>query len=329
MDEREFVQSRLASWRRLADILRKVKQSGSLRALTAEEVRDLGPLYRRAASDLAYARSHAVSPGLTQGLNHLVARAYMLLYQTDARSWQGIAYFFAVDVPAVFRRRLRFFVAAVACLLLGGAVGWWLVARVPSNMDIFVPLGHPLRESVDAWVEGTAGRPRDDAQSAQFASLLMVNNIRVSLLAFALGIAGGALTAGLLFYNGAVIGGLAALVAQAGQSYHLWTSILPHGVLELSATCVAGAGGLALGWSLLAPGRYRRRDALVMAARDTVRLVILAAVVLVFCGLVEAFFSHSAVSPAAKLLFGVLSGVAFYAYLIWSGRAPGQGNQVV
>src|SRR5579872_3288455 len=135
MDEREFVEKHQAHWQRLAAILAVASEDGP-RALSRDQVRDLGPLYRRAASDLAYARAHAVSPSLVGYLNDLVGRSYSLLYRTDSRQWGGLLRFFTRDFPATFRRRLPFFLASLGFLCVGALVGYLLVAHAKDNIYI-------------------------------------------------------------------------------------------------------------------------------------------------------------------------------------------------
>ncbi len=320
MDEREFVQSRQAGWRRLTEILGRIETSGGLRRLSREDVRELGPLYRRAASDLAYARAHAVTGNLTGHLNRLVARSYALLYHSDTRSWRGLRQFFTHDFPQTFRRRLPFFLTAVALMLAGALLAYWLMMQSRDNLDIFVPPNHPMRSSVDIWASGKTTRVIHEGESAVGASALMTNNIRVSILAFAAGILGCVLTAFIMFENGAMLGALAGLMTHVHHHDTLWPGILPHGVVELSATCIAGGAGLMLGWALLVPGPYRRRDALVAAALDAIRLVVGVSFLLIFCGVVEAFISPSRLPAGFKIAFGITTFFALYGYLFLAGR---------
>jgi len=323
MNEREFVAGRQERWDRLDAILHRMAGGRGARALTREEVLALGPLYRQAAADLARARSLGLTEPLVRHLNALVARGHAALYQTDARSWPGLAAFFARDLPATFRRRLPLFLAAVGFLLLGGLVGCALVASDRNNIDLFVPPGSEFRASLEVWERGnSAGRIPDSAAAAQSA-FLMENNLRVSFTAFALGILGGVLTAWVLFFNGAMLGAFAGAMTHAGQHHTFWPGILPHGIVELSETCIAGAAGLSLGWAVLAPGLLTRRDALVVAARDSVKLILGGIAMLVFAGLVEAFLSHSLLPKPFKVAFGIASGLALYAWLLLAGREEG------
>jgi uncharacterized membrane protein SpoIIM required for sporulation len=321
MDEKEFVRSRQETWQRLTQILQKAGVGGNLRALQREEVRTLGPLYRRAAADLAYARAHAASPTLVKHLNDLVARTYALLYQTDKRQWGGMLRFLTHDFPDTFRRRLSFFLVTAGFLVAGALIGYILVHLNRDNIYIFIPPGSDFSASLDAWEKGEVAHNATDSHNAIYASFLMQNNIRVSFIAFAGGILGGIFTAYIMFLNGAMVGALTGVITHAHQHHNYWPGILPHGVVELSETCIAGAAGLSLAWALLAPGPYRRKDAVVLAARDSVKLVIGGVLLLIFAGFVEGFISHSLLPKPFKVTFGIVSGIALYGYLFLSGRS--------
>jgi uncharacterized membrane protein SpoIIM required for sporulation len=321
MDEREFVRTRQASWERLASILQRASATGEW-SLPRTDLRDLGRLHRRAAADLAYARSHLISAMLVNHLNRLVAQSHALLYQTDTRSWRGVGEFFTHDLPCTFRRRVGFFLAAVALSVIGFAGGMALVVRDRSNIDLFVPPGSPFRDSLDIWASGKTAEARPDAQGVAMAGFYVTNNTRVAFTAFALGVAGGVLTAYILVENGAMLGAFAGYMSHVHQNHNFWPAILPHGIVELSAIFISGGAGLALGWAVLVPGRYRRRDALVLAARDTVKLVLGVIALLIFAALVEAFVSHSLLPKPLKLTFGAASGVVLYAYLLLIGKEP-------
>jgi uncharacterized membrane protein SpoIIM required for sporulation len=320
MDEKDFIEKRQANWQKLNAILQKADGTQGLRALDSNELRELAPLYRRAASDLAYARANAISDTLVTHLNGLVGRAYSLFYQTDRKQWGGFLRFFTHDFPDAFRRRLGFFLASLAFLCAGALVGYVVVAQAENNIYVIMPGGSQLHDSIQYWKSGKVTHKVDDGSAAIYASNLMVNNIRVSFVAFALGILGGVMTGVVLFYNGAVVGGMAALMTRVHQHHNFWPGILPHGVVELSETVIAGAAGLSLGWALLAPGRQLRKDALVDAARDSVKLIIGGCFLLIFAGLVEGFISHSLLPKPLKVSFGILSGFALYGYLFLSGR---------
>lgn len=321
-EEQQFIARRQPRWAELAELLATAGGSvRGLKRLSPDQLQRLPPLYRRAASDLARAQSRRYSPAVQSRLNRLVGQAYTLLYQADNREWTGIAAFFRSDFPQAFRRRLGPFLVSVCSLLSGYLIAYLLVITDRGRLDIFVPPNHPFRESLAMWTSGKVSSHMSDSASALYASQLMTNNIWVSMLCFALGILGGLPPIWLMFTNGALLGAFTAMVAHSGQLAAFWPGILPHGVVELSEVCLAGAAGISMGWSALAPGQYRRREAVSNAARDSVKLVIGGIALLLFAGLVEGFVSHSMLPAGLKLTIGAASGVLLYAYLFAAGRA--------
>ena len=95
-----------------------------------------------------------------------------------------------------------------------------------------------------------------------------MNNIQVSILAFAAGALLCVVTAFILVTNGANVGVAAGTFAAVGEQPRFYGLILPHGLLELSAVIVAGGAGLAIGWAIIGPGRPapRRRRSPTRAA---------------------------------------------------------------
>src|SRR5258708_36378936 len=102
-----FIEKHKTAWERLEDLL-KLLDSSSLRRLQREEVRELGRIYRRTASDLAIARAESRDPRLVNYLNSLVIRAHGRIYRADAQGGKRIRNFFARELPRTFRRTWRY-----------------------------------------------------------------------------------------------------------------------------------------------------------------------------------------------------------------------------
>src|SRR5438067_12248816 len=108
MSSERFINDRKSAWQRLEELLRRL-DSASLRRLHREEVRELGRIYRRTASDLAIARAESRDPRLVNYLNSLVIRAHGRIYPADsAEGRRRIRQFFLRDLPRTFRRTWRY-----------------------------------------------------------------------------------------------------------------------------------------------------------------------------------------------------------------------------
>ncbi len=317
MRPNQLLEVRQKEWQRLDQLVTR-SQSG-VDNLSPTEVQEMGRLYRAASSDLALAQRDFPNHRVTVFLNQLVGRAHAIIYRGRPMARHQVRRFFSHDFPRTFRD-LGPFVLAAACFfmvpaLLAGliilldpqAAEWLLPAELQSLI--------PGLEDQSLWTD----IPVNERPYA--STFIMQNNIQVSVIAFAGGILAGIPTAWILMFNGLILGGLTGLTANYGLVFGLWTFVIGHGVIELSVIFMAGGAGLSLGWAILRPGLLSRRDALMLAARKTVILVLGGVLLLVVAGLIEGFISPAEGLPwPVKWLVGLGSGIALYGYLLRAGR---------
>jgi len=265
----EFYQSRKNEWESLSHLLELSQKN--MRGLSETQVRDISRLYRAATSDLALAKRDFPRNEVTQYLNQLVARAHAVVYASEPLALKRLWDFAAKGFPRLFRETWVFtFIAALFFLLPAFASGIDTYLRPQDATLLLPPEAHRLIsivEDKELWID----IPVEERPYA--SSFIMTNNIRVSFLAFASGITAGLMTLWVMFFNGLMIGTLTGLTSFHGIGFELWTFVIGHGVIELSVIFMAGGSGLMLGWAILRPGLLRRRDALALAARKAVYLL--------------------------------------------------------
>ncbi len=320
MDERGFVSKRRQIWDRLAALIAKANGKKGVRMLDREEITALGPLYRRVSSDLAYARAHAVSGDLVPHLNRLVGGAHALLYEAErSRSAAGSMWnFYIYEFPMLLQRYVTYFLAAIACTVVGIVVAYWIVIHYPNRLNLFIP--EELRSSVAFWKSGHV----TEQASAEQSSALMTHNYEVGMLAFALGIPACVPSINLLYRNGTTLGAISALMTQYHRHATFWPGILPHGIAELTAIFICGAAGFMVGLTLLMPGPYRRVDALRLVGIDAIKLVLGSIPLFIFAGIIEGMFSHIDLPAVARLSFAGINGILWYLYLFIPRGLTGQ-----
>ncbi|MBC8161133.1 MAG: stage II sporulation protein M [Roseiflexaceae bacterium] len=313
----EFIAQKKPAWERLSTLLGK-SQLGGLTTLSAEELNDLGRLYRTATSDLAVARRDFTSHRMTEYLNGLVARGHAAIYQSHASRRSSVWQFFSSGFPRAFRETWPYTLAAFLMFFLPALVSFVISYRDPAAGAALMP---GLAGAIDDIRSGTEWwqRINDDGRAAS-STLIMTNNIQVAITAFAGGMLMGTLTLYALVQNGLMLGVLAGASQSLGFSGNLWGFIAAHGVIELSVIFIAGGAGLQLGWSLFRPGLFSRRAALSIAAQRAMLLLLGCIPLLVIAGTIEGFISPSSLPVAIKLLVALLSGIALYGYLLLSGR---------
>ncbi|HUY97494.1 MAG TPA: stage II sporulation protein M [Verrucomicrobiae bacterium] len=310
-----FIRERQPAWQELGALQRRLG-GGGIRRATAGDVDRLAALTRAVSTDLALAARDYPGDRLVAQLTQLLVRGQPLLYRAPPVRLRDLGGFFAVGLPRLFRAHGRYILLAAGSLLVGAAGGWAAVALRP-DLTQLVPTS--VRAGLAAHHLGNPA-----ALSGQLASplsaLIIQNNIRVALLAFALGLCAGIPTVLLLLVNGFQLGTLAEASHAAGMDAPFWALIVPHGVIELTVICTAAGAGLRLGDAWLRPGLERRGTSLAAAAGPAARLGAGAACLLVVAGLIEGFVTPSGLAVEGKLAVGAVSGLALYTWLLGSGR---------
>ncbi|HXL78387.1 MAG TPA: stage II sporulation protein M [Candidatus Eisenbacteria bacterium] len=317
MRSEEFIARRQEDWNRLEDLIAHAS-AGKLNGLAPGQVLTMTALYRRATADLARAQRDWPGEPVHRYLNGLVARGHGVVYRRGGRVWSRIRTFYTETLPRTYREAWPYVVASAALLF------------VPAIISYFVVLAHPDA----AYGIGASPALIDRVHHHQLwtnippelrveaAGLIMVNNIYVSMLAFAFGVVFGLPVIYVLINNGVSLGGLFGLTQAYGVSGGLFEFVIAHGVLELSIVIAQGAGGLMMGWALISPGNRSRSDALVVATRRAFTLLLGLAPLLVIAGTIEGNISPSDTAFAAKLTIGLTTGVLLYTYLLFAGRRP-------
>jgi uncharacterized membrane protein SpoIIM required for sporulation len=311
-----FINQRKNAWQRLEELL-KLLDRASLRRLRRDEVRELGRIYRRTASDLAIARAESRDPRLVNYLNSLVIRAHGRIYRADAQGGKRIRNFFARELPRTFRRTWRYTAFSFAVFALFAVFSFIATKYDPEFSELVgVPPGfrEVIIETKTHWWEEL-----NNANQVG-AAAIMQNNIRVTIYVFAFGALLGIGTIYYLAFNGANIASVLALTYNAGFGNDLVTFMVGHGVVELSCIFIAGGAGLLIGSGFIMPGDLSRADALKTRGMEAVRLMTGVALLLVLAATIEGFISPADIDPRIKFGIGALTGLALFAYLLLAGR---------
>lgn len=312
-------------WRDLESLLAAL-ESRPDRRLTPAEAEKLQELYAQVAADLNRVTHGALAPELRQYLERLVARAYAESYYAPPirseiwrpRRWLRIFTAF----PESFRRQSRYFAAAVLVTVLGCALGGLAVRYDPASVDVLLPADYLRNPSqrVSEEEHGQGNEVRSAQMEAAFSGQLIRHNIQVAMLTAALGVTFGIGTALLLFENGVLLGAVAVRYTQQGFGLFMTAWLLPHGVFEIPSILIAGQAGFYLARLLL----RRREDRNVrQSMREWLVLVAGLAMMLVWAGIMEAFFSqhHAPVLPYGfKVAVAAAELVLLTMYLLVIGR---------
>lgn len=290
------------------------------RRLSAQELDELGLLYRSLTSDLALAQRDFPQQQVTRYLNQLVGRAHTLIYRGEPLRRRQLTHFYQRGFPQLYRALLPYTIAAFVLFLAPAVAALWAVAVNPDW--IYVIEGPAIADLVAQVEQGELWTEIAPGVRSAASSLIMTNNIQVMFLTFAGGLTAGLLTFWVLLSNGMHLGAIFGLLIVHDLAWGLAEFIVAHGVVELSVIFLAGGCGLYVGDGLLRPGLASRKDLLIQRTRIGVQLILGSVPFLVAAGLIEGFLSPSAAPWWVKAAVGALSGAALYAYWLGAGRNP-------
>ncbi len=297
MISNSWLEKRRSHWTRLETLLDQSRRDG-LKSLGRDDLRDLGLLYRQAASDLAVLRADSSATQFAQYVNELLSRAHNIIYSGHRTSYtRSVLRFFDETYPEVFRRNLQYVVVAFILFLGGAVIGSLLTLQDPDfQLKIIGPEMVQTIERGEMWTHSVL------AVKPLASSAIMTNNLSVAFTTFAGGITAGLGTIYMVVFNGILMGVIGAACNQAGMSLKLWSFVAPHGVLELPAIFISSGAGLRLAAGLLFPGVMPRRESLVVAGREAVQLLLGCIPMLFVAGIIEAFVSPTDLAPKLKFV---------------------------
>ncbi|ULN34902.1 stage II sporulation protein M [Mycolicibacterium smegmatis] len=309
MDVDAFVLAHRATWDRLEQLVKR------RRRLTGAEVDELVDLYQRVSTHLSMVRSASADAVLVGRLSGLVARARAAVTGAHAPLWREFLRFWTVSFPVVAYRSWRWW--------LGTAIGFFIVTIalamwVAGNPEVHSAIGTP--SEIEELVNHDFASYYSENPAGSFALRVWVNNAWVAAQCIGFAILLGLPIPYVLFQNAANLGLIAGLMFDAGAGDVFMGLITPHGLLELTAVFLAGAVGMRLGWTVIAPGDRPRTQALAEQGRAVVSVAIGLVVVLLVSGLVEALVTPSPLPTFMRIGIGVAVEVAFLAYVVHFGR---------
>jgi uncharacterized membrane protein SpoIIM required for sporulation len=313
-----FRAEREADWRRLESLLSRVERGGA-RRLDRNELVEMPVLYRQALSSLSMARAISLDQGLIGYLESLCTRAYFFVYGTRSRPLERLAGFFirewAAAVQALWRETL-----VSAALMAAGAVGAFiLVSRDPDWFYGFIPqalaAGRDPTATTAFLRETLYHKATAHEALSTLAAFLFTHNSQIAIFAFALGFALCLPTAGLMVFNGCMVGAFLALFAAHGLLVPATGWMMIHGVTELFAVTLAGAAGFSIGWAVAFPGERTRIDAAADAGRRGATVMAGVVVMLFVAGLLEGFARQLIQVDAVRLGIATATAVVWGLYL--------------
>ena len=312
-----FVARKSTRWSEFRALADRAARRG-LDSLEARELPDFAARYREVAADLARARTYRAPAPVRHQLERMVAAGHNALYRDERRTGARIWEIVMRECPASVLQAWRYVLIAIICFATPTLAGYVLLRDQPELAQEVLPEG--ILRRAEAGAERIAGgRGYYESESGAKpleATFIISNNTRVAFMCFAGGALLGIGALLLLAYNGLSIGATFGHFANLGLFGYIGAFVAGHGTLELFAICVAGAAGLMLGRSMIAPGQVSRGDALVVNARVAVRMVGAVVFMLLVAGIIEGFVSTGTGGLSYRVALAAASLLVLFLYLL-------------
>ena len=317
----QFEQQYEASWNELDAALLQLRK-GLKRGQQPVAGERFAALYRRCCEQLALARARSYPAHLIDRLEHLTTEAHQAIYQRREFGMQRLAELIRRDFPAAVRAHGVYVWVATAVfvtpLIVLGLLVYFHPELILSIVDARQAAEVEAMYSLDA---ETLGRLRTADTDWSMFGFYIRHNIGLAFQCFAGGLFAGVGSLFFLAFNGGFFGALAGYLTERGLATTFFSFVVTHGAFELTAIVLSGAAGLRLGHSMIAPGRFTRRQALVNASRESIIVIYGVAAMLLVAAAIEAFWSSAQWMPlTVKYVVAGVCWIAVLSYLSLQGR---------
>ena len=287
---------------------------GTKRRFTGSESDRLIERYQSGASQLSAIKTTAGQSVQGDRLSLSLSRARLRFTGAGSNVLSQLPTFFVAQLPAaLYRIRWTSLVVALATALVALLYGYWAL-NTPGVLSHF-----GTEEFRKQFVEQDFVNYYSNHSPSSFTGQVWTNNAWLAAQCIAFGIVG-VFSPYLLFMNAQNIGLSGALMASHDRLDIFFLYIAPHGQLELYSIFVAGAAGMTIFWSWIAPGARTRGQALAEEGRALFIVAIGLILSLLVSGIIEGFVTRQDWPWVIKIGIGTVALGSFLLYQWVIGR---------
>ncbi len=312
MREAAFIKNNKEKWQLFEAILAKKK------SVSPDKLSDL---YIEITDDLSYAKTFYPNSKVVAYLNGVAASAHLKIYVTKKESKNRFITFFKTEFPLEFYQHQKQLLIAFSVFLFFALVGAFSAAN--DGDFVRVILGDSY---VNMTLENIAkGDPmavyKQQAEMDMFLGIT-INNIRVAMMAFVLGILFSIGTLYVLMQNGIMLGSFLYFFYDKDLLWESSRTIWIHGTIEIFVIVIAGCAGMVLGNGLLFPKTYSRLESFKKSIKAGLKIMVSTIPFFIVAGFLEGFVTRHTEMPdwlAIFIIVSSLSLIIFY-YIIYPIR---------
>jgi len=277
--------------------------------------------FTKLVDDLAYAKTFYPPSRVTQYVNSLAAKIYLGTYRNRKEESNRLVKFWKYDVPMAVRRHHLIILFSLIIFFVFFSIGFFSSVKDPQFIREM--LGDDYVDTTEANIrEGNPFNIYASENSFVMWMYIMVNNILVSFRYFFRGIALGIPSLVALGKESIRIGAFEQMFAAKGLGGQAVTTILIHGMLELTAIIITCAAGVVMGTGYLFPKTGRRLDAFRDGAKDGVKMVLGLIPVFMIAAFFEGYITryYKMPLPLSLLILSITGSFVIWYFAIYPIR---------
>ena len=278
----------------------------------------LANMFIEITDDLSYSRTYYKNSQTTEFLNQLALKIHTLIYRNKREKTNRISTFFAYELPLVFKEARKEIFYSFTIFFIAVLIG--IISTAYDDSFVRLILGDDYVDMTLINIEN--GDPmavyKQSLELNMFVGISL-NNIRVSFMAFVMGIFFSFGTGYILFSNGVMLGTFQYFFFKQGLLLESVLTIWIHGTLEIWAIIMAGAAGLLIGNSIIFPETYSRIISLRKAVRKGLKIIIGLIPIFIVAAFFEGFLTRHTEFPyfiRATVIALSLAFIVWYFFLL-------------
>ncbi|HET8887146.1 MAG TPA: stage II sporulation protein M [Salinimicrobium sp.] len=279
---------------------------------------ELSALYIEVTDHLSYAQTFYPNSNTLKYLNSISTLAHQKIHKTKKESRNRLFDFFLKEFPLEFYHYQKQLLISLAVFAVFVAVGAFSASSDAAFVRAILGDGYVnmTLENIDN--QDPMAVYKEMGEMDMFLGITL-NNIRVALFAFSLGILAGLGTVFILMQNAIMVGSFQYFFYDHGLLWESVRTIWIHGTIEISVIIIAGCAGLVVGKSMLFPGTYTRLTSFTKGVKAGLKIVISTIPFFIIAGFLEGFVTRHTEMPdwLAISIIGTSLALILYYYVFY------------
>lgn len=309
MREAAFVKFHKERWQLFEDVLNKKQQ------ISPDNLSDL---YIEITDDLSYAKTFYPKSNTVKYLNSICSSAHRKIYKTKKEGKNRIVTFFTTEFPLEFYKYHKQLIIAFLVFIFFAIAGAFSVSEDGDFVRLILGDNYVNKTLENIEKGDPMAVYKGDSETKMFIAITL-NNIKVAMYAFLLGILFSVGTLYIMMQNGIMLGSFLYMFYEKGLLWESSRTIWIHGTIEISVIIIAGCAGLVLGNGLLFPGTYSRLTSFKRSIKSGLKIMVSTIPFFIVAGFLEGFVTRHTEMPDWLAIFIIiisLLSIIFY-YVIY------------